>query len=78
MRRWAREVYRKSVGSTRTEAPHYITDLPDPKLINGAIRRHWGGENNLHWALDVLLHERASFKSIVFIFLLPLMGKKIK
>lgn len=42
MRRWAREVYRKSVGSTRTEAPHYITDLPDPKRINGAIRRHWG------------------------------------
>ena len=56
--------------------PHYITGLPDPKRINGAIRRHWGGENNLHWALDVLLHERASFKSIVFIFLLPLMGKK--
>ena len=23
--------------------PHYITDLPDPKRINGAIRRHWGG-----------------------------------
>ena len=42
MRRWVREVYRKSVGSTRTEAPHYITDLPDPKRINGAIRRHWG------------------------------------
>lgn len=76
MRRWAREVYRKSVGSTRTEGPTTSPICPTRSGSMGRSAGTGGGENNLHWALDVLLHERASFKSIVFIFLLPLMGKK--
>ena len=37
---------------------YYITSLPpDAKLVNVAVRTHWGVENSLHWVLDVVFDE---------------------
>ena len=47
----------------RNENRYYITSLsPDPKLLNEAIRKHWGIENKLHWSLDVCFREDDSRK----------------
>ncbi len=36
----------------------YISSLPsDAKRILEAVRKHWSVENDLHWVLDVALHE---------------------
>lgn len=41
-----------------TETRYYISDLDkDAQEFNGLIRGHWGIENNLHWALDVVFRE---------------------
>lgn len=39
----------------------YLTSLPpEPKVLLKAIRKHWGVENHLHWALDTNFYEDAS------------------
>src|SRR4051812_24686279 len=43
------------------ETRYYLSSLEnDAKLLNGAIRGHWGVENSLHWVLDVTLQEDRS------------------
>ena len=40
------------------ETRYYISDLDvNAKQFNGLVRGHWGIENNLHWALDVVFRE---------------------
>lgn len=57
--------YCKKTGKTSTEERLYIASLSDdPKLLNNAIRSHWGIENNLHWELDVLFREDGQLKRI--------------
>lgn len=41
-----------------TETRYYISDLDkNAKEFNDLVRGHWGIENNLHWALDVVFQE---------------------
>ena len=41
-----------------TETRYYISDLDkNAQEFNGLVRGHWGIENNLHWALDVVFRE---------------------
>lgn len=45
-------------GQTSSETRYYITSLPnDAARILHAVRSHWGIENALHWALDVVMGE---------------------
>lgn len=57
------ERYIKKTGESSVEQRYYITSLQDdPELLNGAIRSHWGIENNLHWNLDVVFREDGQLK----------------
>jgi predicted transposase YbfD/YdcC len=49
----------RRIGDTvSTEARHYLSSLPaDAALLARTIRSHWGIENRLHWALDVVFRE---------------------
>ncbi|MFA6304115.1 MAG: ISAs1 family transposase, partial [Legionella sp.] len=39
----------------------YIASIkPDAKKSLGAVRQHWGVENNLHWTLDMTFREDES------------------
>ena len=43
------------------ETRYYLSSLSgDARLLNEAVRSHWGVENSLHWALDVTFHEDSS------------------
>ena len=47
-----------SQGRCRSEARYYILSvLLSAKEFAGAVRGHWGIENNLHWQLDVSFRE---------------------
>lgn len=49
---------RAEEGKTSEEIVYYISDLDmDAKKIAEAVRDHWGVENGLHHALDVVLQE---------------------
>ena len=49
---------RTEKGKTTEEVVYYISDLGlDATRIAKAIREHWGVENHLHYALDVVLDE---------------------
>lgn len=45
---------------TTREVQFYLTSLDcDACKLAQAIRKHWGVENSLHWAMDVTFHEDA-------------------
>lgn len=45
------------------EIRYYISSLPaDADHLNDVVRKHWGIENKLHWALDVVFREDYSLK----------------
>ena len=53
----------KSTGKVEKSERLYITSLaPDAKIIEAAVRSHWGVENELHWILDVSFGEDKSQK----------------
>ena len=52
---------RQTRTGTSSETRYFIASLPkDVQKIAHAIRAHWTIENQLHWVLDVVLHEDAS------------------
>lgn len=55
--------YIKKTGAASDETRYYITSLPaNAEKLNKSIRAHWAIENNLHWALDVIMDEDKSLK----------------
>jgi predicted transposase YbfD/YdcC len=47
--------------SLSVETRYYLSSLPnDAKLLNAAVRSHWGVENSLPWVLDVTFQEDRS------------------
>jgi len=45
-------------GEASDDVRYYISSLPArAKRLAGAVRRHWGIENSLHWVLDVAFNE---------------------
>ena len=50
-------------GQTSSETRYYLSSLDrSPAFFNKAIRDHWGIENRLHWAMDVVFAEDLSRK----------------
>lgn len=52
----------RQIGTTRTaEARYYFLSRAVPAATLGAaVRSHWGIENQVHWVLDMSLHEDQS------------------
>jgi predicted transposase YbfD/YdcC len=52
------ERYHKETGKAEAEIRYDIVRLkPDVERLNRSIRRNWGIENRLHWALEVSVRE---------------------
>ena len=52
--RWVR-------GDRQHENRYYISSLPpQAEMLGGAIRGHWGVENDCHWTLDIVFNEDES------------------
>ncbi len=48
----------RRVGETMTrEQRYYLTSVTEAKVVERAVRQHWGIENGLHWVLDVAFRE---------------------
>jgi predicted transposase YbfD/YdcC len=55
------ESTREIKSTVQTERRYFLSSLPlDVKRMAGAIRSHWGVENQLHWVLDVQFNEDQS------------------
>ena len=55
------ESIRRVKGKNTIERRYYLNSLPlDARIFAKAVRRHWGVENPLHWALDVTFREDQS------------------
>lgn len=55
------ESVRWAAGERQHEYRYYISSLPpEAELLAGAIRGHWGVENQCHWTLDVVFKEDES------------------
>jgi len=55
------EARRESQGQVQTERRYFLSSLPlDVSRFAGAVRGHWGVENQLHWVLDVQFGEDQS------------------
>jgi predicted transposase YbfD/YdcC len=55
------ESIREIKGQIQTERRYFLSSLPrDVQRLAGAIRSHWGVENQLHWVLDVQFNEDQS------------------
>lgn len=53
-----REYNKETELHKETETRYYISDLDkNASEFNALVRGHWGIENNLHWALDVVFRE---------------------
>ena len=45
----------------KSETSHYVlSNVLSAERLAGTVRSHWGIENRLHWALDVVMHEDQS------------------
>lgn len=56
-----REYNKGTILQKETETRYYISDLDkNSEEFNNLVRGHWGIENNLHWALDVVFREDES------------------
>jgi predicted transposase YbfD/YdcC len=55
------ESIREIDGKTSVERRYYLSSLGlDVERFGGAIRSHWGVENQLHWLMDVVFNEDQS------------------
>jgi predicted transposase YbfD/YdcC len=56
-----REASVRGVTRRTTETSHYVlSSALSPERLAATVRSHWGIENRLHWALDVVMHEDQS------------------
>jgi predicted transposase YbfD/YdcC len=57
----SRREFKSSETPATEDTRFYIASIkPDAKKTLGAVRQHWGVENNLHWTLDMTFREDES------------------